>query len=125
VLAGSPLTYTIRVTNTGNVDLHATITDTLPTHIMPGKTSNGTSILPGGVITWTPIISAAGMGTGANVWTQTVVVTVEMGYVGPLTDAVRVATDEGATGACTETSRTLASLYLPLVLCNRDQGRLE
>jgi uncharacterized repeat protein (TIGR01451 family) len=120
VLAGSPLTYTIRVTNTGNVDLHATVTDTLPTHIMPGKTSNGTLILPGGVITWTPIITSTGVGTSGDVWTQTIVVTVERGYAGPLTNVVRVSTAEGVMGLYTETSQILTPLYLPLVLlCNR------
>ncbi|MCP4535666.1 MAG: DUF11 domain-containing protein, partial [Chloroflexi bacterium] len=51
VQAGAKLTYTIRVTNTSSVDLHATITDTLPTHIITGQTASGMSILPGGTLT--------------------------------------------------------------------------
>jgi uncharacterized repeat protein (TIGR01451 family) len=89
VQAGEQLTYTLRVTNTGNVDLHATVTDTLPTQLTPG-----------GVLTWTPVITAPG-----GVWKQTVVVTVEVGYAGQLTNVVQVATEEGASGVYTETSQ--------------------
>jgi uncharacterized repeat protein (TIGR01451 family) len=88
VQAGERLTYTIRVTNTGGVDLHATVTDTLFPHVMPG-----------GVFTRTPIITAPG-----GVWTETFVVTVEMDYVGPLTNVVQVTTDESARGVYTETT---------------------
>jgi len=89
VAAGARLTYTIRVTNTGDVHLHATVTDTLPAHVAPG-----------GVLTWTPTISAPG-----GAWVKAVVVTVEMGYVGPLTNVVKVTTAEGAMGAYTATSQ--------------------
>jgi uncharacterized repeat protein (TIGR01451 family) len=90
VQAGAQLTYTIHVTNTGNADLHATITDTLPAQVTPGE-----------VLTWTPVITAPG-----GVWTEQVVVTVETGYSGLLTNVVQVTTDEGATGIYTETSAT-------------------
>ena len=82
---GEHLTYTLYVTNTSDIDFSATITDTLPTHVTPT-----------GFLTWTPTISASG-----HVWTETVVVTVEMGYVGPLTNIVQVATAEGARGSDT------------------------
>ena len=68
--------YTLRLTNTGDAHLHAVITDTLPAHVTPT-----------GVLTWTPSV----VGPGAP-WTQTVVVTVEMGYAGLLTNEVEVAT---------------------------------
>ena len=103
VRAGETLTYTIHVTNAGVVDLHATITDTLPEHITLGRTSGGTLVLPGEVVTWTPTITAPD-----GVWEERVVVTVEMGYGGLLTNVVRVATEEGAAGVYTETALSLA-----------------
>jgi len=102
VPAGSPLTYTLRLTNTGVLDLHATITDVLPAHVMPGQTPSGTLILPGGLITWAGISLAPD-----EVWTETLVVTVELDYAGPLTNVVRVGTQEGVTGVYTETSLVL------------------
>jgi uncharacterized repeat protein (TIGR01451 family) len=98
VSSGARLTYTIRVTNTGNSDLHSIITDILPTHILLGETSGGTLILPGGVLTWTPVLTQP-----AGVWAQQVVVTPEMGYAGPLTNVVKVSAEEGATGIYTRT----------------------
>jgi uncharacterized repeat protein (TIGR01451 family) len=112
--AGAWLTYTIHVTNTGIVTLTATITDTLPTHVTTGETAGGTTVLPGRKLVWTPIITAPW-----GVWVRTVVVTVEMGYVGPLTNVVEVTTKEGATGVYTETSHVIARpIYLPLVMRN-------
>jgi uncharacterized repeat protein (TIGR01451 family) len=101
VQAGEELTYTIRVTNTGDVNLHATVTDTLPVHVMLGEASGKTLILPSGAvgITWTPVVPATG-----GVWTQSVVVTVEVGYTGLLTNVVRVTTEEGAAGTYTKIS---------------------
>jgi uncharacterized repeat protein (TIGR01451 family) len=99
--AGAPLTYTIRVTNTGNVTLTAIVTDALPNLVTPT-----------GVFTWTPTITAPG-----GVWTEMVVVTVEMGYSGPLTNVVEVTTKEGATGAGSLTVSVVCyKNYLPLVL---------
>jgi uncharacterized repeat protein (TIGR01451 family) len=89
VQAGAQLTYTIRVTNTGSSMLSGAITDSLPAHVTPT-----------GSLTW-PLTSLA----STNVWTQTVVVTVEMGYAGPLTNVVQVATLEGAGDTYTATSQ--------------------
>jgi uncharacterized repeat protein (TIGR01451 family) len=102
VQAGSHLTYTLRVTNTGDVDLHATVTDILPGHVTPG-----------GTLTWTPTIAASG-----GVWVQIVVVTVDAGYSGVLTNTVQVTTEEGATGDAIETCTSIGDYYihLPLVL---------
>jgi uncharacterized repeat protein (TIGR01451 family) len=79
------VTYTLSVTNTGNVTLTAVVTDVLPTHTTPG-----------GTLTWTPTITAPD-----GVWTETITVTVEAGYTGPLTNVVRVTTKEGASGVYT------------------------
>jgi len=83
--SGAPLTYTICVTNVGKAALTATITD-----VLPGR------VAPTGMITWTPIIIAPD-----GVWTETVVVTVEVGCAGPLTNVVQVMTEEGAAGVYT------------------------
>ncbi len=87
VAAGTRIAYTLRVTNTGTVDLHATITDVLPAHVTPG-----------GVITWTPPTLAPG-----EVWSEKIVVAVEAGYAGPLTNVVLVTTEEGVSGVDSST----------------------
>jgi len=104
VMAGDWLTYTLRITNTGNVDLHATVTDTLPAQVTPI-----------GALSWTPTITAPG-----GVWTEQVMVTVTMDYSGTLTNVMRVTTDEGATGVYTKTSTAVVeySIYLPVILKN-------
>lgn len=98
---GEPLTYTIRVTNTGDVPLTAIITDTLPSHITPT-----------GVLAWTPTITAPG-----GIWAQQVIVTVETGYTGSLTNKVQVTTEEGPVGTASVTvCADHCTIYLPLAL---------
>jgi uncharacterized repeat protein (TIGR01451 family) len=97
------LRYTLRLTNTGDAYLHVVITDTLPAHVTPT-----------GVLTWTPLVICPGAP-----WTQTVVVTVEMGYAGPLTNEVEVATREGAAGEASVMVYVEARrIYLPVVFKN-------
>jgi uncharacterized repeat protein (TIGR01451 family) len=104
VRAGEQLTYTIHLSNTGLVSLTATITDFLPSHVTPT-----------GILTWTPPPIAAGQD-----WSRTVVVFVELSYTGPLTNVVQVTTEEGATGAYTNTVVVpVFFVYLPLVCHNR------
>ena len=100
--AGGYLTYTIYVTNTGNVDLHATVTDVLPSRATPT-----------GTLTWQPTIAAPG-----GVWEHTVVVTVEAGYSGVLINTVQVTTEEGAAGSDIEICTSIGGyyIYLPVVL---------
>jgi uncharacterized repeat protein (TIGR01451 family) len=105
VKAGTQLTYTIRVTNTsnGNIDLHATITDILPSHVTPA-----------GVLTWTATITAPG-----GIWMQPVIVTVTRGYSGTLTNHVQVTSQEGAAGEAQVTVNAIGyQIFLPLVLRN-------
>jgi uncharacterized repeat protein (TIGR01451 family) len=103
VQAGASLTYTIRVTNTGNVTLTATITDVLPQHVTPGD-----------VRTWPAVIPAPN-----GVWVQQIIVTAEMGYSGTLTNVVWATTDQGAMGVYTKTSTVVGyRIYLPVILKN-------
>jgi uncharacterized repeat protein (TIGR01451 family) len=88
VQAGQRLTYTLRLTNTGNIDLHATITDILPLHVTPT-----------GILTWTPDPIPAD-----HTWSATVLVAVEVGYAGLLTNVVRVTAEEGLSGIFTCTT---------------------
>jgi hypothetical protein len=101
VLAGALLTYT----------LHVTVTDTLPTGIAAGRTSDGTAVLSGEQITWTPIITTPG-----GVWTERLIVTVASDHTGPLTNLIEVATEEGARSEDSVTVSVSRCIYVPLVL---------
>ncbi len=96
VQAGSALTYTLYVTNTGNTELHVVITDTLPVQVYPA-----------GTLTWTANLPAPG-----GVWTESVVVTVAWSYSGTLTNLVEVNAAEGAsaTHVATTTARVSPAL---------------
>jgi uncharacterized repeat protein (TIGR01451 family) len=99
--AGGDLTYSILITNTGDVDLNANVVDTLPMHIVPGETADGQPVVPGGTLSWAPIITVP-----AGTWLQTFDVAVEPEYVGPLTNAVQATATKGATGNDSVTSAT-------------------
>jgi uncharacterized repeat protein (TIGR01451 family) len=88
VAAGSTLTYTLRLTNTGDASLTATITDLLPLHVMPT-----------GLLTWTPDPILPD-----HTWRETVRVTLETSYAGLLTNVVRATTEEGVSGIYTCTT---------------------
>jgi len=99
-LPDAQVTYTLNVTNTGNVTLTAVVTDVLPTHAMPG-----------GTLTWTPTITAPN-----GVWSETIAITVEAGYTGPLTNVLRVTTEEGASGVYTHSIAPGLELSKQIVL---------
>ena len=101
VQPGAPLTYTLRVVNTGDLDLHAIVTDVLPAHVVPT-----------GILTWTPTITTPG-----GVWTYTFVVTVGASYTGILANAVQVTTSEGAAGVAQAITNG-TKVYLPVVVRN-------
>jgi uncharacterized repeat protein (TIGR01451 family) len=100
VQVGQQFVYTLRVTNTGNVTLTATITDILPQQVSPS-----------GVQSWTANIPVS------DVWMQQVIVTATLCYAGPLTNVVQVTTTQGASGTYTlETSAVSGPCtYLPIV----------
>jgi len=87
VQPGEPLTYTVRVANCSNVAVTPTITDLVPEHVSPAEP-----------LVWTPGLLPPG-----DAWTETVVVIVEPGYVGPLMNVVQVTSEEGVTGTFTHT----------------------
>ena len=95
VQAGETLTYTVWVTNTGNVTLTATVTDVLPTQV-----SHFTGL---NEVVWTPTIGGPG-----GVWTEQFTVTVDWGYSGTLRNGLWVDTEQGAAGAFAEVSRAVA-----------------
>jgi uncharacterized repeat protein (TIGR01451 family) len=99
VLPGAPLTYTISIINTGDLALHATVTDTLPEHVTYT-----------GDLVWTPTIA-----TPDGVWEHTFAVTVEQGYTGTLVNRVQVVSEEGATGESFAVTNG-RKIYLPLVM---------
>ncbi len=76
---GEVLTYTLQVTNTTGVTLTASITDVLPSHVIPA-----------GILNWAPINIDPG-----GIWMQPITVTTQTGYTGSLTNMVQVTTEEG------------------------------
>ncbi len=101
---GEQLTYILCITNTGNVDLLVTVTDVLPSHVTPG-----------GVLTWTATLPALD-----GSWTEMVVVTIDVGYAGPLTNVVWVTSQEGAADSYVETCTSINAhrIYVPSALRN-------
>ncbi len=96
---GEVVTYTLRVTNTGNIDLHAAIRDVLPVEI---ETADP--------LTWTAEITKGGT------WSAQVVGTVSPTATGAVANVVRVDTVEGASGIFTRTANSGVKLYLPLLV---------
>jgi uncharacterized repeat protein (TIGR01451 family) len=97
---GSPLTYTLRVTNTSMAALTATVTDILPSQVSPSD-----------VLVWEASIPPA------SAWEEQVVVTVQTGYTGPLVNKVKVTSEEGTSSSESNVvCANVCKFYLPLIL---------
>lgn len=93
---GAQVAYALRVVNTGNVELHADITNTLPSQV--------TSADPQA---WQAVIAAG------ETWERSIAATVQPGATGPLVGRLTVTTAEGAEGeAVTVVNGT--DVFLPL-----------
>jgi hypothetical protein len=99
VKAGEQVVYVIHVTNFDSIAYTAAITDFLPENVTPT-----------GTITWTSEILSP-----ESTWERQVIVTVDAGYRGPLTNTVRVTTDEGEAGAAILVTE-MHTTHLPIVL---------
>lgn len=93
VIAGNELIYTIRVVNTGDVNLNATIVDTLPPEVTPNQPP-----------VWENVFIPFG-----GFWEGTLSVTVNPGISGILTNRVNVTTDEGVSGEAVEDTLSVIS----------------
>lgn len=114
VLSGQPISYTIQVTNSGNITLTVTVTDTLPVQIELADTSIGSTLLPSGTVIWSPINLAP-----QQSWIITYVITPTLGYIGYLTNTVQATALQGSQASATHTILvTKQKLYLPLILKN-------
>jgi uncharacterized repeat protein (TIGR01451 family) len=100
VRTGSQVTYTLYVTNSGSITLTTTITDLLPSQYTPsGSIVWSTSIPPG------------------RAWTQTLPVTLTVGYTGTLTNQLQSTADEGPSGTVDLTiCANACQAHLPLAL---------
>ncbi|MBN1484349.1 MAG: hypothetical protein JXA37_06465 [Chloroflexia bacterium] len=100
-VAGQPLTYTLRLSNSGLLPLTSTIVDHLPLYVTPV-----------GTLTWT-----AQLAPGAC-WSRTVGVRVDTGYDGLLTNVLRASTGLGLAMQISHTIRVTRPafvLYYPLL----------
>lgn len=102
--SGEQLVYTIRVTNYSTDTYTTAITDVLPSHVTFGEI----------ITSWT----GQGIDPGVeNTWIETLVVTVEAGYNGFLTNTVIVTSDEGEQGGFSLVIGCYA-VYMPVIVRN-------
>lgn len=111
VQAGARLTCVLYVTNTSSIKHPITVADYLPHQIMRGETRQGTVIMPGGVLTWTPTLTAPG-----GVWAERLVMTVTPGYAGLLTNTLQATVGNDTYMAVCEVNVIPNLVYLPLIL---------
>jgi uncharacterized repeat protein (TIGR01451 family) len=101
VKPGAALTYTLWVTNTGALALDALVTDSLPAQVTPSD-----------VLTWNTGTLAPGAA-----WSQTILVGVEAGASGPLSNTVEVSSPSGPADIDVLTTQVATGkLYLPVIL---------
>jgi uncharacterized repeat protein (TIGR01451 family) len=100
VPTGGLVTYAIVVTNISDLDLETTVTDVLPLQV---HTTEPT--------VWSPPLLSPG-----EAWSVELPVRVDVDYVGPLTNVVRVTSDRGPTGVYTLTSNARRIRFIPIVL---------
>lgn len=101
VYAGDDLTYTVYVTNVGDIDVTAIITDPMPTGVLPtGELSATKDVLSPGIM-----------------WTQEFKVTAEQGFDGGIDNTAQILLSDGITSIYTETSVS-SSIILPSVQFN-------
>ncbi|HXF63919.1 MAG TPA: right-handed parallel beta-helix repeat-containing protein, partial [Caldilineaceae bacterium] len=104
-LTGQTLTYTLVLTNAGNVDFTVAITD------HPPVAGNGRPLIaPGAPQIWTGVQLPAGA-----VWRQTVVAVVEPGYSGPLNSSLEATTHTGLTATAVDTREATLSARGPTI----------
>lgn len=82
-IPGGMLTYTLHLTNSGQLPLNTTIVDTLPS-----------AVSPTGVLSWTVL----GL-PPQQAWSTTIVVIIPTAYRGTLTNTVTATSEEGALGS--------------------------
>ena len=109
VLAGRNVTYTLRVTNTGNIDFTNTITFVAPLD------SNGRPLLAPGT---DQVFANVAIPAGKS-WTQVIVAAVQPGYVGPLNSQVKVDTNTGLILVHNDTRQVILPVRGPTIVAIR------
>lgn len=110
VLAGQTVTYTLRVTNSGNVDFTNTITFVAPVN------ENGRPLIaPGADQIFADVVIPAG-----ETWTKVIVGVVQPGYVGALDSQVIVDTQTGLVTVHDDMRQVVLPTRGPTIVAVRD-----
>jgi predicted outer membrane repeat protein len=109
ILAGGNVTYTLRVTNTGNIDFTTIITFVAPVD------ENGRPLIAPGA---DQVFSNVAIPAGAT-WTQTIVGVTQPGYTGPLHSQVRVDTQTGMVIVHDDTRQVILPTRGPTIVAVR------
>jgi uncharacterized repeat protein (TIGR01451 family) len=109
VLAGRTVTYTLRVTNTGNINF-----TNLITFVAPVDSTGHPLVSPGADQTFAAVAIPAG-----GSWVQELVLLVEPGYTGPLDSQVIIATDTGLVTTHNDTRQVILPTRGPTITAAR------